>query len=348
MSLRLLILVLPLVSLILSACEEKVSDYKSTVYVFGTLVEFIIRDADPALAEKTVTKIDQDFQRMHKDWHAWKPGGELQALNVALSEGRVFEVSDFTLPLIRDAIRYEQLSNGLFNPAIGKVIDAWGFHADEMPTGRLPDFDEIKALAAKQPSMSDLNFAGHLVSSPNKAVSLDFGGFAKGVALDHAVKVLKDAGITNAIVNAGGDLNTLGSHGDRPWRVAIKHPVKWGVIAGLDLGDDENLYTSGNYQRFREHEGVRYAHIIDPRTGMPVDHIVSASVIHENGGLADAAATALTVAGPEGWYEVAKSFGVDLVLLVDAEGTIHMTPKMAKRVSFPDDKKPTIVVSDPL
>ncbi len=329
----------------LAACGPAEVEYKETRYVFGTLVEFIIRGVDEGKAKRAVAAVDRDFQRMHKDWHAWKPGGELVALNETLAKGESRTVSDFVLPLLEQGQAFEAKSGGLFNPAIGAVVNAWGFHADELPKGALPDFDEIRALAAKQPSMADVKIEGNRVSSTNTAVRFDFGGFAKGVALDMAASKLKALGIEHAIVNAGGDLNTIGDAGKRLWTVGIRDPRDWGVIASVELMGGENLYTSGNYERFREADGIRYAHIIDPRTGMAVDHTVSASVIHENGALADAAATALIVAGPDDWADVARAMDITYAMLVDKQGTVYATPEMLARVKFETSKELTIVES---
>jgi len=333
-----------IVVVMFAGCGEKPeTEHKQTLYVFGTLVDVTIRGAEEVKARAAIAELGQGFQKMHKDWHAWKPG-ELVRVNEAIANGQSIEVSPFLLPLIEQAKALHKSSKGLFDAGIGAIVGAWGFHADELPKGTMPPLDKIRALAAKKPSMADVVIEGNVISSTNPAVAMDFGGFAKGVALDWAVKRLKELGIKTAILSAGGDVNTLGEPKDRLWKVAIRHPKHWGVIASIELKGGENLYTSGNYQRFREHEGIRYAHILDPRNGMPVDHIVSASVISENGGLADAAATALSVAGPNDWPEIAQSMGVKYVLLIDDKGRAYMNKAMQKRIAFePGEPKGTTV-----
>jgi thiamine biosynthesis lipoprotein len=138
-------------------------------------------------------------------------------------------------------------------------------------------------------------------------------------------------GITDALVNAGGDLRAIGSHGDRPWRIAIRDP-RGGVVGSLETGADEAIFTSGNYERFREDSEKRYPHILDPRNGWPVTELSSVTVIAGEGLLADAAATALIVAGPDEWKETARAMGLEQVLVVDANGKVFMTPRMAERV----------------
>ncbi len=338
-TLLLLLLLLPAPA----ACRQKAeSDTISRkLDVFGTIVEITIRDADPQTAKRAIDAVRADFARMHRDWHAWKPG-ELTRLNAALAEGRSFRASPFLLPLVRQAKTFWRLSDGLFDPAIGAIIGAWGFHADELPKGTRPPLERIRRLAALHPSMKDVRIEGDTVSSRNRAVQLDFGGFAKGEAVDRAVRRLRESGIRNAIVNAGGDLKVIGSHGDRPWRAGIRDPKDWGVVATVELASGEALFTSGNYERYREYEGIRYAHIIDPRTGMPVEHIVSATVLHTDGALADAAATALAVAGPRDWVRIAKRMGVKLAMLIDDSGTVYLTPEMRRRIVFV--KKPEHLV----
>lgn len=213
---RLFISILGIMALLtVAGCEQPKRTYKETIYIFGTLVEFVIHDTNAEDARAAVVLIDRQFQRMQVDWHAWKPG-ELTRINAALSQGQSIRVSPFLLPVIRQAKDLAARSDYLFDPAIGALIEAWGFHADEKPDGKMPPLTLIRALADKRPSMADVSIDGNLISSSNPAVQFDFGGFAKGTALDRATTQLRDLGINHAIVNAGGDLNVLGNAGGRP------------------------------------------------------------------------------------------------------------------------------------
>ncbi|MDH3947449.1 MAG: FAD:protein FMN transferase [Gammaproteobacteria bacterium] len=341
-----LILVL-IVVLFTTACQRTVPEYRETQYLFGTLVNFTLRGVEPAQAQAAVAAVGEDFQRMHNDWHAWKPG-ELSRLNQQLPDGEFHPVNPFLLPLIEQAGVLAAQSDDLFNPAIGQLVKLWGFHSDTLPSGPPPPGDVIQALVEKQPRMADLLIDGDRIRSRNPIVSLDFGGFAKGAALDLAMQRLRSMGIQNAIINAGGDLNVIGSHGERPWKVGVRHPQGEGVLAAVELADGEAIYTSGNYERYREHEGVSYSHIIDPRTGMPVHHVASVTVIDRVGARADAAATALSVAGPKDWYRVARQMGLKYVMLVDEQGRVHMNPAMAERVRFEVALPEPAVISDSL
>jgi len=108
------------------------------------------------------------------------------------------------------------------------------------------------------------------------------------------------------------------------------------------------VFTSGDYERYYMYKGKRYHHIIDPRTGYPAEGSQSVTVITKDSGLADAAATALFVAGPDHWYELAKKLGLKQVLLVDSEGKIHVSPQMLERTHFNDKIETTLIVSPPL
>jgi thiamine biosynthesis lipoprotein len=183
--------------------------------------------------------------------------------------------------------------------------------------------------------MSDIEVEGILIRSKNPAVKLDFGAIGKGYGIDLAVAHLRELGIDNAIVNAGGDLRAIGDRSGQPWRIAIRRPTG-GVFGIIGVSGDESVFTSGDYERNFIYEGKTYHHIIDPRTGWPAEGTRAVTVIHTDGTTADAAATALFVAGPDHWYEIAKRMGIRYVLLLDSEGTVHMNPEMAERIELMD------------
>jgi len=332
----------------MAGCSERSPEtYRQEVYVFGTLVDITIYDAPRDRARDAMNTIADVFRRMHHDWHAWEPG-PLTKINDAIAAGRPAHVIPSLLPVIRKSKALSLRSGGLFNPAIGGLLNLWGFQSNEPPDGPPPSEQDIARWVQQDPSMDDIRIEGDRLISSNSAVQLDFGAFAKGYALDRATRILKESGIENAIVNAGGDLRAIGRHGDRPWQIGIRHPQGGGVLGALEIAGDKSVFTSGNYERYREHEGVRYMHILDPRTGMPVEGVTSVTVIHHDGAVADAAATALVVAGPDEWYPLAQKLGVQAVMLVDEAGTVYMDPAMARLVDFRGNPPERIVTSRPL
>jgi thiamine biosynthesis lipoprotein len=133
-------------------------------------------------------------------------------------------------------------------------------------------------------------------------------------------------------VNAGGDLRVLGARGDLRWRIGIQAPRAAGLLGIVELTPGEAAFTSGDYERYYEYEGGRMHHILDPSTGYPVSHTQAVTVIAADGATADAAATALLVAGPDSWRGMAAKLGIAMVLRVDASGRIEATPQMRERL----------------
>jgi len=335
-----------LLTALLTGCSNNGSIFQDRFFALGTLIEISIYGVDQALAARVSAQIEQDFLASHTNWHAWQPG-TLVTTNRQLASMKPFTPDPSILPLLQEAGHLSQLSNGLFNPVIGRLIGLWGFHDNALPVGTLPDPATITALVQQAPTVNDITFTGTQLVNHNPAVSYDLGAFAKGYSIDRAIERLREFGIQNAIVNAGGDLRAIGRHGDRPWRIGIRHPRQKGILASLELEEDESVFTSGDYERFFEVNGKRYHHIIDPRSGWPANKTTSVTVIHDNATVADAATTALFVAGPDDWIEIAHNMHIGLAMLIDTDGIIHMTPAMQARIRLEPDITAEIRLSEP-
>ena len=342
------LLVVLLLSLLASACSKHEAEvFHDQFFAFGTLIDLTLYGVDPATARKAGELLEQDFEAMHGAWHAWQPGA-LTTINERLAHRQTATIDASMLALVTAANRLSQLSNGLFNPVIGQLIDLWGFHDNPLPIGTLADKQGISAQLAQLPSADDISIEGNRISSRNPAARYDLGAFAKGYAIDRAIERLRDMGIENAIINAGGDLRAIGRHGDRPWQIGIRHPRQPAILASVEIEGNASVFTSGDYERFFEVDGRRYHHIIDPRTGYPADRTSSVTVIHSDAATADAAATALFVAGPDEWQTVASRMGIRLAMLVDTDGVIHMNPAMQSRVQFEPGISAEVRLSEPL
>ena len=332
---------IPVLCLLLSACGQEPL-YQEQGYVFGTLVDVSIYGEDEARARPAVNDVLHEFQRLHDMLHAWQPS-ELSALNAAFARGENKAVSPELETMLQDAAQLSQQSRGTFNPAIGKLVELWGFHADEFKPAQ-PDETQVAQLVANNPQMSDIVFGQGKVQSRNLAVQLDLGGYAKGYALDRAAILLKQRGVHNALINIGGNILALGQHGKRAWRVGIQHPRKSGALATLELHDGEAIGTSGDYQRYFESGGKRYCHLIDPRSGYPVQGVQAVTVLTRGaraGVLSDVASKPLFIAGTSGWRVAARQMDLSEAMLVDAQGVIHLTAALQKRLEFTDkDARP--------
>jgi len=330
-----------------AACSRaKPEVYKTQLMTLGTIVDISLWDVDETRAQQAVKAVEDVLNELHVRWHAWEPG-MLTDLNRRLAAGETVALDPEDAASLRQVQELAHNSDELFNPAIGRLIGLWGFHSDDPPLGPPPDPGEIHRLVEAHPTMDDLVFDGDRVRSTNPVLQLDMGGSHKGYAVDKAIGALRALGIQNAIVNAGGGLHAIGAHGDRPWRVGIRHPARPGVIASLQLRGDESVHTAGNYERFFDYQGRRYHHILDPRSGYPAEGILSVTVVYPDGTVADAADDALFVAGLQGWRGIARRMGITQVMVIDADMNVHMTPQMAERVHMEIDPPPQISVEAP-
>jgi thiamine biosynthesis lipoprotein len=251
------------------------------------------------------------------------------------------------LPLLRFSKMLSEQSEDLFNPAIGHLTRAWGFQGGAVECLRPPPQDVIDLVTTAKPSMRDITIDGFRVSSSNQTVKLDFHAIAKGFAIDQAIARLQEYGIHNASISVDGNLRAIGSRDGHPWSVAVRGPEGGGIFATLQILGNEAAFTSGEYQRNFAWEGEIYHDILDPRTGYPAVGTASVTVLHPNASTADAAATALFVAGPKDWHRVAKKMGIRYVMLTDKEGRVHMNPAMQARVKLHRSNR-EVIISEPL
>ncbi|MCA1779364.1 MAG: FAD:protein FMN transferase [Xanthomonadaceae bacterium] len=307
-------------ALLLVGCEPTRSDRRAVFGVFGTEVEVQLRQSSEADAAAAFGDIGRMLQGMHKELHPWEAGA-LTQLNSALAAGRSFETSIDIAGLIRVSQRLEPASQGTFNPAIGMLVKLWGFHTSDYPITEPPPPDaKIDALVASAPSTQNLALEGTTVETSSTTVQLDFSGLAKGLAVKRACRLIAARDIDSAMINAGGDVMVCGA-GKRSWRVAIRD-VDGGVLETLEIDRPLAVFTSGNYHRYGEFDGKRYAHILDPATGRPVHGVMQATVVDPDPLLADAGATALVVAGRQRWRGVARGLGIDRAVIIDEKGEV--------------------------
>ena len=338
---RACLIVLGLLLVGLSACS-KAPLYQQESFVFGTRVEVLIAGFDEAQARPAAAAVLREFDRLHRTYHAWQPS-ELSELNAAIAAGKVQSVAPEMADLLRDAQALAAQGGGLFDPGIGGLIHLWGFQSDEFK-GVLPDPAALAAWRVTQPGIADLQIDGRRVSSRNQAVAIDFGGYLKGVALDRGAAILRAQGINNALINIGGNVMALGTKNGKAWRVGIQHPRRPGPLAAIDLNDGEAIGTSGDYQRYFEVDGQRYCHLLDPRSGAPVNHTQALTILvtprtdsFATGMLSDVASKPLFIAGP-GWPILARKMGIATVLRVDASGHLQVSAELLRRLEFTDGR----------
>jgi len=330
----------------LGGCAKDLPSQHFRLLTFGTYIDLELIGVDRQTAEAARDQLQKDFDLMHQTWHAWEPG-PVGRVNRFINEGKTMAAPPSVIPLIKTSQVLAEKSDYLFDPAIGQLIKLWGFHTSDLRPHEPPDKETIDFWVEQNPSIRDIQIEGFHLSSSNSAVKLDFGAIGKGYGVDQAISRLQEMGIKSAIVNAGGDLRAIGSRAGNPWRIAVTNPDGGGVFALIPVTGNEAVFTSGDYQRNFAWEGKWYHHILDPRTGYPAEGTASVTVMHPDATTADAAATALFIAGPDDWHRIAKQMGIKYVLLIDSEGAVHMNPAMQKRVELQKPPK-KLVISPPL
>ncbi|HMM46186.1 MAG TPA: FAD:protein FMN transferase [Candidatus Macondimonas sp.] len=331
--------------LALAGCERPAAPVEAEVYAMGTLVHFSLYGAAPDAAAAAIHEAEDWLQSFGRD--GWAYGeGELAQLNAALARGECRRVSADIAAQIRLARELSLASEGRFDPAVGPLVRLWGFdRAPRDPDRPFPQPGAIRSLLPL-PSIGAVTVSAAGEVCGPRGLFIDLGGIGKGYAVDRVVAALGRRGIPAALVNAGGNLKTLGDPPGRAWRIGIRDPYRPGVMATLELAAGESVSTSGDYERMFDQAGTRYHHILDPRTGYPVAGLHAVTVVHADAAVADAASTALFVAGPGQWRQVAAALGIAQVLVVQADGTVAMTPAMAGRVRLVSGWAPPLLPAD--
>jgi thiamine biosynthesis lipoprotein len=324
-------------SALLWGCDPGLPAITSSFKALGDAVDVQLVRVAPDQAERAAELIRADFATLDQDLNTWSDGS-MARINRLLPTGEVFDAPASVLPLVHLSQRYADLSGGLFNPAIGKLIALWGFNV-EVPEGMRPPPDHaIGQLLKANPRMSDVEVVAARLQGHNKALRLDFTPLIRAYAIDLAISRLRALGIDHAQVQCGGDLRAIGNRGGRPWRVPIRRGSGSGVFATLDIEGDESVVTRATHDRDWIYDGVTYHYILDPRSGRPARGVQSVTIVHPDATVAAAAAIAAAVAGPGHWHEVAQRLGVRFALLVDDSGTVHLNPELHQRIEIVDQE----------
>ena len=321
--LRLAVLICCLLTLI--ACERRQHLVEQHLLEFGTLIQITLLTNDLEKAERLLEEIESHLKTWRNQWHAWDDS-DLTRFNAALATGNPVKIPDSLYELVVLSRDYYQVSDGRFNPALGKLVAAWGFHADQA------DNHLIAEIGQHLPGMDDLEIDGRIARSRNPHLQLDFGGIAKGYALSLIRDLLDANGIVHYVVNAGGDLITAGNRFGRPWRIGIQNPYAPGAAASIELEGHHSLFTSGNYRRRYLQGDTVVHHIFDPRSGKSATGQSSVTILSKDPIRADVAATAFMIDGLQEYAELARALQIDDYLVIGESGQILVSRSWSKKV----------------
>lgn len=306
---------------LLTGCSRSERSVSKETVALDTVIKISLYNTDDTAL------IDACFQKIREYEALFSrtiENSDISRLNNAAGEW--VTVSEETAALLTEAVCYGELSNGAFDITIASLMDCWDFKSDKSVP---PSKDELSK------KLSLVNYKGISVknkqaklSNPN--ASVDLGGIAKGYIADQLVVFLKENGISDALIDLGGNIYALGSKNNRPWRVGIRDPKNENELSAVVETTDCSVVTSGVYERGFTYNGTRYHHIIDPQTGFPVQNgLLSVTIISPNSAECDALATACFVLGKEKGIDLIESLNGVEALFIEEDGTITTTDHLS-------------------
>jgi len=283
-----------------------------------------IEVADHGHADAAHHAIDQAYSELNRIdalMSEWKADSPISQVNAAAGNHPV-EVPEELRAIIERSNRYSQVSEGAFDITWHGMSKIW--HFDETFT---PPTEIAVREAQRLVNYREIRIEGNRIFLPKAGMSIGLGGIAKGYAVDQASKVLARAGFRDSLVDGGGDILVSGTRNGMPWQLGIQDPrqPRGTLLEKVGLSNNA-LVTSGDYERFRIVNGVRYHHIIDARTGWPASAASSVSVISTTAEQGVVLAKIIFIFGPEKGLAIARAAGVE-ALLIDPDGKRYATEK---------------------
>ena len=301
--------------------EKKEDVVKRTRFLMDTYCTIQV----PGTAESVDAIINKAFTRMEQvdfKFNILNPTSPLYLFN---NEGTPIRDAEI-IKVINIAREISRESDGAFNITIEPLVKLWGFFTDNPHRPEKADIQKC----LKQTGYEHLIIKNGKVTKDSPDLHIDLGAIAKGYALGETVKVLKDNGVKSALIEAGGQVHSYGTINGKPWKIGIRNPRNSGFIAGLAFDTEMDISTSGDYERYFEQNGVRYHHILDPKTGCPARGVMSVSVIMEDPTLADAWSTALFIMGQEKAMKLVESKPEMQIIIVNDRGEVTTYPTASK------------------
>ncbi|MEO5588272.1 MAG: FAD:protein FMN transferase, partial [Gemmatimonadaceae bacterium] len=308
--------------------------------VMGTMLTITAWGSDSSAMLDAIRAGRDSIRLVDSLMSTYRAESEISHLNSAAGEHGL-HVSPQTLHVLLQARRFWKLSAGLFDPTVGPLVKAWGFHGD---SGRVPppaELDSLRGLVDY--GLVEIDSLSRTVRLARPGMQLDLGGIAKGYALDLARAALDIPSVTGGMIDLGGNVLVFG-HPPRghQWLIGIRHPRNTGELIGTIALDSGAVATSGDYERYYVIDGVRYSHIIDPTTGYPSRGVIAASVFGPRGEWSDGVSAAMVLSGPDRGVALADSLpGVGGIFITALEPDHLVLSARARRRFHLVAKSPT-------
>lgn len=309
MKIRVTVKYLPLLLVLLSmsmapSCSNEGQPIKKETFVMGTKAWITIYSKDRRKALKSINKAFRELYSLDARMSNWKESSEISILNSS-GDGKPHKVSKELFAVIDTALNYSRITDGAFDITARPIVTLWGFEGGK---AELPEAEEIeKALKTVGYQNIVINRDSMSVRIP-QGFELDLAGIAKGYAIDRCKEILKADGFGSALINLGGNIYAIGAPpGKKGWKIGIRDPLGSTDIVGMLSLKDMAVATSGDYENFVELGGKRYGHIVDPKSGYPVEGVLSVTVVAPTAIASDALSTGLFVLGPDKARSVVES-----------------------------------------
>lgn len=285
--------------------------------IMGTRIAVELWQDDPAAAGRAIDAVIAEMHRIDALMSVYKEDSQVSKVNRDAAAGPV-KVDPELAALVARALEFSEMSDGAFDITYASVGYLYDYREHKHPTeaqiqAALPGINWRHVIVDREAST---------IRFTQEGVRIDLGGIAKGYAVDTSIAILQKLGITHATVTAGGDSRIIGDRNGRPWIVGIRHPDDRNrVIARIPL-EDAAISTSGDYERYFDEKGVRYHHIIDPKTGKSPHGIRSVTVIAPNSTFAEGLTKSVFIMGPERGLALVESKPDCDAVVVTAEGKV--------------------------
>jgi FAD:protein FMN transferase len=302
--------------------------------IMGTRIMVELWSDDHAAGERAIDAVMAEMRHIDATMSTYKPDSEISRVNARAAQGPV-QISRELFGLLETALEYSRITDGAFDITYASVGFMYDFRARHRPTEQ----QISAALPAVNYHHLLLDRATHTVRFSQPGVRIDLGGIAKGYSVDRGIGILQQRGISHAMVQAGGDSRIIGDRFGKPWIVGIRHPDRRDeVIARLPLVDTA-ISTSGDYERYFDENGVRYHHIIDPRTGHSASAVRSATVLAPTATRTDGLSKTAFVLGAEAAIAIYERLGDVDAIIVKPDGKVLYTKGLEPPAAAQPDTK---------
>ena len=307
-------------------------------YFAVKLVQPVEQELSADVQEQLLEEIEQSLDQVDRLMSTYRDDSELNTFNASTSTAP-FPLSPETFQVLGTALEVAESTGGALDVTVGPLVNAWGFgpDMDELPEMDQEQLEELRKRVGYHFLTLSSDSAEPTVSKALPDLYVDLSSLAKGFAVDQTHARLTELGYANLLVEVGGEVRASGVNlRGQSWRLGIERPASaFGSLQRIVALENTALATSGDYRNYRERNGVRLSHIIDPRSGRPIGHrLASVSIIDESCMRADALSTALMVLGSQEGPAYAEREGLAALFLVREGESFREVPSSAFKQKF--------------